>query len=113
MRPANRPLVDRAPRYPLALPARVRPAGATSWTQTTTIDVSRSGVLLLADGAEFELADCVDLELELSKGSIRGAEIACTGRVVRRTRTNGRAAIAVAMDLFDSSSAPEADLQGA
>lgn len=101
MAPHLRPHAARARRFPLGLPLRLRPCGASSWSHSITCNVSRTGVLLVdGDGALQPGAD-VDLVLTLANDAVSSADVSGTGRVVRRDRLQGQDVIAIAIDLAD------------
>ncbi len=101
MAPPFRQPFARARRFPLDLPARVRPIDASSWFQSNTCNVSRTGVLLVdGDGALQPGAD-VELVLTLATDVSTRTDVAGVGHVVRRGRLQGRDVIAVAIDLVD------------
>jgi len=68
----------RAPRYPVRLPIRYRPPGASDWRPGTTVNVSRSGLLF-----QTEQAPPPAKELELRLSLFGKAEIVCQVRIVR------------------------------
>lgn len=75
---------DRAPRLSVRLPLRYRLPGEARWSQGTTENVSRSGVLFHAEQAlqprsELEINLILPIEIE----GIGGAEVLCRGEVVR------------------------------
>jgi hypothetical protein len=79
------PRSTRAPRFPLRIPVRYRPAGSdAAWRDGRSENISRSGVLFRADDSpDSESA----IEMMLTLGSELGADVAgvviCRGRVVR------------------------------
>ncbi|HEX7085875.1 MAG TPA: hypothetical protein VF198_05890 [Vicinamibacterales bacterium] len=101
MAPPFRSQLARARRFPLDLPARVRPIGDASWFQSNTCNVSRTGVLLADDGGTLRLDVGVELVLTLPTGATTRTDVAGVGRVVRRGRQLGHDVIAIAIDLVD------------
>jgi hypothetical protein len=78
---------ERATRVLLRLPLRYRMVGQTDWRPGKTENISRSGVLFVADDLF-----AVDTELELSftlPEELGPASILCRGRVVRTVVTTG------------------------
>jgi hypothetical protein len=75
----------RATRFPLEAPIRFRGAGESSWHAGTTVNASRSGVLLKSGGARLGLRDRVEFVLTLPRldGADAGVEVRCTGGVAR------------------------------
>jgi hypothetical protein len=71
----------RARRFALDLHLRYRPVGATAWQEGRTENISRSGVLFLADHVmEVDTRIEMTFVLPVTGGS---APIVCRGRVVR------------------------------
>jgi hypothetical protein len=75
----------RATRFPLEAPVRFRGIGESSWHTGTTVNASRSGVLLKSGGARLGLRNRVEFVLTLPRieGSRAGVEVRCTGDVAR------------------------------
>jgi PAS domain S-box-containing protein len=74
----------RAPRISAHVPLRYRIAGEKEWRETTTQNISRSGVLFASDQSlepKVELEISLKLPVELE--GIGGAEVWCRGEVVR------------------------------
>jgi PAS domain S-box-containing protein len=74
----------RAPRISAHVPLRYRIAGEQAWRETTTQNISRSGVLFASDQSlepKIELEISLKLPPELE--GIGGAEVWCRGEVVR------------------------------
>jgi PilZ domain len=95
----------RAPRFPLELNVKCRAIGANAWAAGKTKNISRSGVLILAEHA-FDLDAPVELRLKITQIATgdEPAEIWCRGRVVRTvTQSNGKThtEYAVAIDEYD------------
>ena len=98
----------RAERYPLSLPARVRPEGHSIWRDADVVNVSRSGVLL-AVGASFPPAESLDLVFGVTDGAARTADVRCVAHVVRETHINGRSLLAATIDQYVFAPPPLAD----
>jgi hypothetical protein len=96
----------RAERYPLSLPARVRPVGHSVWRDGDIVNVSRSGVLLsVADS--FPPAESLDLVFGVTDGAARTADIRCVAHLVRETYDgHGRALLAATIDQYVFAPAP-------
>jgi hypothetical protein len=78
---------ERATRVLLRLPVRYRLVGAADWREGKTENISRSGILFLADDLI-----AVDSEVELSftlPEDVGPASILCRGRVVRTVVAKG------------------------
>jgi hypothetical protein len=75
----------RATRFSLDAPVRFRGIGDSSWRAGTTVNASRSGVLLKSGGARLGLRDRVEFILTLPRveGAHAGVEVRCTGDVAR------------------------------
>ena len=90
----------RAERYPLSLPARVRPVGHSTWRDGDVVNVSRSGVLLSV-AASFPPAESLDLVFGVTDGAARTADVRCVAHVVRETHDqHGRAFLAATIDQY-------------
>jgi hypothetical protein len=99
----------RAERYPLSLPARVRPEGHSTWRDADLVNVSRSGVLL-AVAASFPPAASLDLVFGVTDGAARTADVRCVANVVRESRdATGRPLLAAAIDHYVLTAPPRAD----
>jgi hypothetical protein len=76
----------RARRFSLRLPVRYRPVGKTGWSEGTTENISRSGVLFRT--AEIlEVDTPIEMRVALPVGSL--PEMVCTGRIVRTVSPSG------------------------
>jgi hypothetical protein len=76
-----RALEGRAPRFSLALAVRFRAVGTGPWSTGRTENISRSGVLFLAD---LSLPVGTPLEMAIAlPASPAAPEIVCRGRIVR------------------------------
>ena len=71
----------RAPRFALDVPLRYRPIGATAWQEGRTENISRSGVLFLADRV-MEVDTRIEMTFVLPVTGLSG-QVVCRGRVVR------------------------------
>jgi hypothetical protein len=97
-------LEDRASRIPIELTLRYRPGGEIGWSETKTINVSRSGVLFAADESlpiDTPLEMNFDLPQEI--GGAPGTEVTCRGKVVRTVlppSTDAPPAVAVTIDEY-------------
>ena len=91
---------DRAERYALSLPARVRPEGHATWRDGDVVNVSRSGVLLSV-AASFPPAESIDLVFGVTDGAARTADVRCIAHVVRETHDgHGRSLLAATIDQY-------------
>lgn len=73
----------RAPRFPILLPLRYRPAGEENWREGITENISRSGVLFRAS-APIGPKTPVEIELQLpGTGERAGAQVRVRGQIVR------------------------------
>jgi len=91
---------DRAERYALALPARVRPEGHSTWRDANVVNASRSGVLL-AVTASFPPAESLDLVFGVTDGAARTADVRCVAHVVRETHDGlGHSLLAAIIDQY-------------
>ena len=91
---------ERAERYALSLPARVRPEGHATWRDADLVNVSRSGVLLSV-AATFPPAESLDLVFGVTDGAARTADVRCIAHVVRETHDgHGRSLLAAAIDEY-------------
>jgi hypothetical protein len=85
----------RAPRFPLHLALRYRPVGETDWREGCTENISRSGVLFLAEGL-MAVDTRIEMRFALPVGHVPSG-VACRGRVVRTVSplaNGGRPALA-------------------
>ena len=78
----------RAPRFQLNLPIQYRCAGGSEWHQSTTLNISRSGVLFRAPSAtarenQLELEVPVEIRVLLSGSPAGMGELTGHGRIVR------------------------------
>jgi hypothetical protein len=82
---ALHPMHPRATRFPLEAPVRYRGIGEPGWHSGLTLNASRTGVLVTGGDAGLELRDRVEFVLLLPRieGAHAGAEVRCTGGVVR------------------------------
>ena len=81
MQPPQKP---RAQRFPLRLPLRFRPSGDPAWSEGTSVNISRAGVLFRAD-KPLEPHTVLEILMELPT-EIAGelpANVICCGPVVR------------------------------
>ena len=83
-REPKNPAFTRAPRYPLRIPLRYRPAGDPEWREGRTENISRSGMLFRAEemipaNAQLE----INLVLPAEIAGLSAAEVVCRGEVVR------------------------------
>jgi PilZ domain len=91
---------ERAERYALSLPARVRPEGHSTWRDADVVNVSRSGVLL-AVADSFPPAESLDLVFGVTDGAARTADVRCVAHVVRETHDgHGHAFLAATIDQY-------------
>jgi hypothetical protein len=73
---------------------RYRQAGQGDWKLGRVENISRSGVLFLAEG-EVELKTAVDISLLLeSRGTGTAPEVLCWGEIVRAVRKEGHPELA-------------------
>jgi hypothetical protein len=81
MQPLQKP---RAQRFPIQIPMRYRTRGEPAWSEATTVNISRSGVLLHAEKAlqpQTVLEMLMELPTEIA-GELP-ANVICCGPVVR------------------------------
>ena len=71
----------RARRFALDVSLRYRPIGATAWQEGRTENISRSGVLFLADHV-MEVDTRIEMSFVLPVTGLSG-QVVCRGRVVR------------------------------
>lgn len=71
----------RAPRFALDVPLRYRPIGATAWQEGRTENISRSGVLFVADHV-MEVDTRIEMTFVLPVTGL-SPKVVCRGRVVR------------------------------
>lgn len=103
---ANRGQRSRAERYPLHVPARVRPEGHATWRDADIVNISRTGILL-AVAANFPPAATLDLEFGMTHGN-RMSDVHCIGNVVREARADdGRALLAASIERYEFAQADE------
>ena len=77
----------RAPRYPLRIPLRYRPFGDSVWTDGTTENISRTGVLFRS-GRVVPPNTSLEIQFFLSSDE----RVVCHGTVVRTAPELGEAA---------------------
>jgi len=76
--------VERAPRITMDTPVLVRRAGETTWRRASTINISRTGVLMQTDGLLLEPETPVEVVVALPVfGNLAATRIFGTGRIVR------------------------------
>jgi hypothetical protein len=74
----------RAPRFPLKIPLRYRPAGAAVWRDGRSENISRSGVLFRTEHSmETETQIEMMLTLQGELGDDAAGVVICRGRIVR------------------------------
>ena len=83
--PAQR---ERAERFDLRIPARVRPHGHVTWRDADIVNVSRTGILLTL-GPAFPPADSIDVEFSAAPDLPNVADVRCVGQIVRESRERG------------------------
>ena len=81
----------RARRFNLHLPLRYRPLGEESWRPGTTENISRSGLLFLAQellqmNAQLEISLVLPAEI----AGLAATEVICRGEIVRSVRAQGQ-----------------------
>jgi hypothetical protein len=76
---------ERAERFDLRIPARVRPHGHATWRDADIVNVSRTGILLSLAPA-FPPADSIDVEFTAAPDLPNVADVRCVGNVVREAR---------------------------
>jgi hypothetical protein len=82
---SKNPAFARAPRYPLRIQLKYRPAGDPQWREGRTENISRSGVLFRTDHL-MPLQTPIEMLLSLPAEVVGGddsATVICRGRVVR------------------------------
>ena len=78
------PRSTRAPRFPLRIALRYRPAGEADWREARSENISRSGVLFRTDQSpEMQTAIEMMLSLHGEIGEDVYGTVICRGRVVR------------------------------
>ena len=77
----------RAPRFALHLPLRYRAVGESSWREGLAENISRSGVLFLAQDL-LQVSTPVELTFVLSVADLN-SEVVCRGQVVRTLPPRG------------------------
>ena len=89
---------ERAERFDLRVPARVRPRGHATWRDADILNVSRTGILL-ALNRELPPADTIDVEFTAPSGPPNVAEVRRVGYVVRESRDpSGRLMLAAVFE---------------
>ena len=94
--------VSRAPRFPIVTPVLWRPRSRDNWSNGTSVNASRSGMLFRTDqlpavGTEVELIIALSWEAEASEN----ADIKCSGRIVRTNESDpGGPAVASTIDSY-------------
>lgn len=88
-------------RFALAVPARVRVHHHASPIETSTLDISASGLFLTLPEAP-DLGGRVDCQLDLPD-LLEGSPVPlhCTGRIVRIERRDGRIGVAVHVERYE------------
>src|SRR5690242_14117290 len=88
--------MPRAHRFAIATKVRYRETGTRTWREATSVNISRSGVLLVP-GATLHVGARIELILTLSESKTDPppADVRCTGRIVRVTSDPTRMAVAV------------------
>ena len=96
----------RAERYPLQVPARVRPQGHATWRDADVVNISRTGILI-AVALNFPPAVTIDLEFGMANGH-QLSDVRCVGDIVREERTaDGRALLAASVANYQFAQADE------
>jgi CheY-like chemotaxis protein len=87
----------RAKRFQIQLPLRYRRLGETDWHVGTTENISRSGLLFLADES-LQPSSQVEINLVLPAeiAGLSGTEVVCRGEVVRIIESQGNMSPALA-----------------
>src|SRR5687767_13331883 len=94
-------LTNRAPRYPLKMTIRFRPAGGGGWLEGETLNVSQSGILFRTSQPVPGLHETLEMALEMSALGPRIANVTCTGRLVRiRPAEDSSAVIAATVEVY-------------
>ncbi len=94
----GRPKEVRAPRFQIEMPIRFRQEPGANWQEGTTMNISRSGVLFLAEDL-MEVNSLLELSftLPMEFGGNAGAVVFCKGQIVRTVlpaATDARPALA-------------------
>ncbi len=77
-------VVPRAPRVVMEAPMLIRRSGDGAWRRATTINMSRTGVLLRTDGLVLDPQTPVEIEVTLPVyGDLAANRVFGTGRIVR------------------------------
>ena len=81
--------VMRAPRIPMQASVLIRRVGDSTWRRATTINISRTGVLLESDGLLLEPHTPVEVMVSLPVlGDLATNRILGVGRIVRTSRSS-------------------------
>ena len=94
----------RAPRFPIVAPLLYRTSGSDEWSEGTTINISRSGILFRA-GQDLALETPLDMQIVFPP-EVTGetpAKVSCWGPVVRKVPPAGpedRPALAAAISRY-------------
>ena len=75
-------IVERAPRSALDVPVRLRRMGAGMWQSGQTVNISRSGLLVVFSGS-FRCHDAIEAIVQLSRATPGMGDIRVRGRVAR------------------------------
>jgi hypothetical protein len=96
------PLVQRAPRFAIRTPVQFRESGQGTWSEGTTVNISRSGVLFNADNL-LERETMLEMRI-IFPAEVTGAvpmSVVCWGPVVRKEfALAGQGSSAVAAAIF-------------
>ncbi len=77
---------ERAPRVAMDTPVLVRRSGEATWRRATTVNISRTGLLMQTDGLLFDPQTAVEIVVSLPAfGALAPTRIHGTGRIVRST----------------------------
>ncbi len=77
---------ERAPRIAMDTPVLVRRSGEGTWRRATTVNISRTGLLMQTDGLLLDPQTPVDVIVRLPVlGNLAATRILGTGRIVRST----------------------------
>ncbi len=101
-------VVQRAPRVAMEAAMLIRRAGESSWRRATSINISRTGVLLQTDGVLLQPETRVEVVVTLPVfGDLAARRILGVGRIVRVQEVAGRRDPVVAAHLEDCRILPD------
>jgi hypothetical protein len=91
----------RGPRFDLAAAVRYR-IGDGAWLDATTVNIGRFGLLMLTRAPALPLDTVMELRVFLTaRGNGHGANVACSGRVVRTDPSPGSGEVLTAVTIVE------------